>query len=133
MSFENDLASFRDVYNDNFLKVRRASALQMFGLVVRITPTDKGTLRNNWFVGIKKPERKITARSATSPNLIIAKIKNDLSKPTNLGDPIYLSNNLPYAFPIEMGWSRQARGGMIAPNLQYWDAIVQAQSKRLNL
>lgn len=40
------------------------------------------------------------------------------------GEVYYLMNNLPYAKPIEQGWSRQAPLGLVALTVVEWNNIV---------
>ena len=40
------------------------------------------------------------------------------------GDVIYLTNNLPYAVPLEEGYSKQAPAGMVALTVQDFQSVV---------
>jgi hypothetical protein len=44
----------------------------------------------------------------------------------------YLTNNLPYAYRLEYGWSRQAPNGMVGVTVVEFQSIVNAAAKDVN-
>lgn len=108
--------------------IRRIGA-ELFRDIMLGTPVDTGHLRNNWQVGINrritsvkaKPAtagkgkgraRKVAAGRGTGGPALGAGIRKiqGIKKPF---PTIYITNNLPYAVPIEEGHSSQAPSGMV--------------------
>lgn len=91
-----------------------------------------GRFRANWQLGIGAPDRTQTANIDTSPKnrttggtttaRISALIPDDAA-----GRVYYLSNNLPYAIPLEYGHSSQAPGpgGVVGLTVSRFQAIVR--------
>lgn len=101
MSFSGDINKFIRKVDKNALFVFRAVGLDMFGRIVKRTPVDTGRLRNNW---------QITPR-------------------VNLGQRLFITNNLPYAKPIEDGHSKQAPQGMVKVTVSEFDSIVNKAAR----
>ena len=130
MSFSNDL----QVFNKRTLKkaelVKRKSALDLFSAIVLETPVDKGVLRNNWFAAIGSPSAETTRHAAPSGNATVGRIKSAIAN-ADLEQDILLTNNLPYAVPIEFdGHSQKARQGMVRVNTLRWDDIVAVNIRK---
>ena len=130
MSFENDLK----VFNKRTLKkaevVKRKSALDLFSAIVFETPADKGVLRNNWFASIGAPSTALSTSGDIGGNATVARIKSAVAN-ADLKQDILLTNNLPYAVPIEFdGHSHKAPQGMVRVNTLRWSSIVAVNIKK---
>ena len=130
MSFTNDL----QVFNKRTLKkaevVKRRSALDLFSAIVLETPVDKGMLRNNWFATIGAPSSETTANGDKGGNATIGRIRSAIAN-ADLRQDILLTNNLPYAVPIEFdGHSHKAPQGMVRVNTLRWDDIVAVNIRK---
>ena len=130
MSFTNDL----QVFNKRTLKkaevVKRRSALDLFSAIVLETPVDKGVLRNNWFATIGAPSTETTTRADKGGNATVGRIRSAIEN-ANLKQDILLTNNLPYAAPIEFdGHSHKAPQGMVRVNTLRWDDIVAVNIRK---
>ena len=102
----------------------------LFGAVIRDTPVRWGTLRANWIATENSPSSEtIENPGATSgeppaggnmtppefePTVRLVRLKNN----------VHLTNNLPYAIPIER--SR----GMVKRNILRWTTIVRNAAER---
>lgn len=127
--FESQLRGFGIKALDKVDKVRRASALELFKLVIYATPVDSGRLRGNWQTTINSPA--VAALDRTDPNgsLSLAEAMVNLG---GLLDVVWFTNNLPYAERIEYdGWSRQAPEGMVRKHVAQWRRIVEAKARAL--
>lgn len=130
MSFTSDLEKFHKKTMAVHAKVKRASSLDLFSLVVIGTPVDKGVLRNNWFLAVGNPSGEMIDSSDPSGQIAISRMKSDIDK-GDINDDIYLTNNLPYAVPIEFdGHSGKAPDGMVRVNLVRWDSIVKSNTRK---
>lgn len=131
MSFTTDLSKFKKKAMQDYSKVRRTAAISLFSSVVMETPVDKGVLRNNWFASIGNVSSETTTEVDTQGNETIKRIENAI-KGEKLTDPIFLTNNLPYAATIEYdGHSQQAPQGMVRINAARWDEIVKEAIKKV--
>jgi hypothetical protein len=127
--FESQLRGFGIHALDKVDKVRRASVLELFKLVVMATPVDTGRLRGNWQTTINSPAGAATTRDDPSGAAALAEAMANLG---SLADVVWFTNNLPYAERIEYeGWSRQAPEGMVRRHLAQWQRIVSAKAAAL--
>lgn len=124
--FDLELAdAARRIPTSALVAFHKKVALEAFTRIVVRTPVDTGTLRNNWQISVSvpkggtkgKPRKPPGAAEATAEAL---KALKDLP-PFSV---VWLTNNLPYAVPIEDGHSkRQAPQGMVGITI----AELQAQ------
>lgn len=127
--FESQLRGFGVKALDKVDKVRRASVLELFKLVIMATPVDTGRLRGNWQTTINSPAGAATTRDDPSGAAALAEAMANLG---SLVDVIWFTNNLPYAERIEYeGWSRQAPEGMVRRHIAQWQRIVSAKAQAL--
>ena len=112
---------------DRVDKVRRASVLELFKLVIYSTPVDTGRLRGNWQTTINTPKWGVIDRDDAGGAAALAEAMANLG---SLVDVVWFTNNLPYAERIEYdGWSKQAPEGMVRRHLASWQRIVAAKAK----
>ena len=126
MKFSLALDQFGIKVLANTDKVRRASILELFQLVVMSTPVDTGRLRGNWQASVNTPILTETARKDPAGSAVVAEV---LANMGGLPDAVYFTNNLPYAEAIEYGHSKQAPEGMVRKNVARWPDIVRAKAK----
>lgn len=127
--FESQLRGFGIKALDKVDKVRRASVLELFKLVIYATPVDSGRLRGNWQTTINSPATAQIERSDANGGLALAEAMANLG---GLLDVVWFTNNLPYAERIEYdGWSRQAPEGMVRKHVAQWRRIVEAKARAL--
>lgn len=131
MSFHNDLKKFRRKTMQKYVDVKRMSAFDLFSAIVLDTPVDKGVLRNNWFAAINNRALTETTDGSKHGRNTITRI-NAILQSTDEKNDIFLSNNLPYATPIEFdGHSGKAPEGMVRVNTIRWDAIVRRNARKV--
>lgn len=119
-SFSQQLKKFGVTTMDRYSKVRRASALDLFSSIVMDTVVDKGVLKGNWFAQIGSPSYEQSEASDPSGGSTLAQIEQVVSR-VDIEETIYLTNNLPYAVPIEYD---HPDGGMVRINTIRWENIV---------
>lgn len=125
--FEAQLRGFGIKALDQVDKVRRASVLELFKLVIFATPVDTGRLRGNWQTTINSPASAAIGRDDPGGAAAMAEAVANLG---SLTDVVWFTNNLPYAERIEYdGWSRQAPEGMVRRHVASWKRIVAAKAR----
>lgn len=135
MSFADDLKRFSAKTSGNMDQITRTVTMQVANALVQRTPVGNpenwtaefkevgqrlgwfgpgytgGRLRANWQFSQNAPAEgeidKVDKDGASTIGALIAAIGT-----TGAGDVTYLTNNLPYAIPIEYGHSKQAPAGM---------------------
>lgn len=125
--FQGQLTGFGIKTLDRLDKVRRASVLELFKLVIFATPVDTGRLRGNWQTTINSPAGAAINRNDPGGAAAMAEAVANLG---SIVDVVWFTNNLPYAERIEYdGWSRQAPEGMVRKHIASWKRIVEAKAK----
>ena len=130
MSFGTDISRFVNKTDEALTTVFRRSALITFSSVIKRTPVRTGLLRSNWQFGMNvKPTGNVSS-TGKSFGPVVAKVSNGIKK-AELGNVLYLINNLPYAEAIEGGHSRiQAPNGMVKLAVAEWNHTVALQAMR---
>ncbi len=127
--FETQLRGFGITALDKVDKVRRASVLELFKLVIYATPVDTGRLRGNWQTTINTPAGSTREVLDPSGGAALAEVMANMG---GLLDVVWFTNNLPYVERIEYdGWSRQAPEGMVRKHIAQWQRIVGAKAAAL--
>ena len=105
----------------NEIKIR--TALDLMNRIVLKTPVDTGRARGNWQLTQRSPAEDMVpetsakvSSSETPPSAILMEAEQTASG-AQLGDDIWISNNLPYIDALEEGRSQQAPHGMVALSL----------------
>lgn len=87
-----------------------------------------GQFRANWMYSIGSPDFSVTSSKDPSGGESMRK-----AQATNytMGDKIYISNSLPYAYRLEYeGWSSQAPNGMVRISVvEFRDFVKEAAAK----
>lgn len=128
MPFRREVGSWTKKALDQVDKTRRASAFELFRLIILSTPVDNGVLINNWRTQINRPNTDTRETQSAVGADSLREAQSNLGK---LEDTVFFTNNLPYAHRIEFdGWSRyKAPQGMVRKNVVRWDEIVAAKAK----
>lgn len=134
--FELDLEKFADKLMLDITTVRRKLAFDLFGKIVFKTPVDEGRLRANWAMvegsnsvpeNVEEGQRTIGQADNEAKGRVQVAVTGG-GKPF---DFIVITNNLPYAEPIEFGHSQQAPAGMIRVSIAEVQAETEAVLRRL--
>lgn len=133
--FEDDVRKFERKTDKKMEVVVRAIILRIFRKIVFKTPVDKGALRANWQLAIGNvPQGTLELNDKTGTATVSKAAATLLGY--DLGDTIYLANNLPYVRTVEEGgykdgpktiggFSLQAPAGMVSLTLQEFQGIVK--------
>lgn len=128
-TFQADLRKFGKKAMDNADKIRRASALELFQLIIFDTPVDTGRLRGNWQTTINRGANGSIDRLDINGDAAV------LEAMANLGgmlDTVFFVNNLSYAEKIELDGGINERGkGMVRKHIAMWNRIVEAKARAI--
>jgi hypothetical protein len=140
--FEDDIRKFERKTARKMELAARKIALELFRRVILKTPVDKGGARSNWQASLGSPETGTVDATDTQVGPTFRKVVS-ATKGFDVGDTIYLANNLPYIRKLEEGgypdgpkttggFSRQAPQGMVALTVQEFSAIVNQISAEVS-
>jgi len=117
MSFGKDIRLGVEGIKKDVERTIRGAAFAAFKGIILSSPVDTGRFRANWFAAganfsDEKTER--TDKTGSSAVMVMAQRVN-----TQKSFEVFsLTNNLPYAERIELGWSQQAPSGIVRTNLK---------------
>ncbi len=124
MSFGNDLKRFEAKTAEKMERAVRKISLDAFSEIILKTPVDTGRLRANWQVAIGSvPDGTLELNDANG-TATVSKVTAETAR-MELGDVVYLANNLPYARRvINDGYSAQAPAGTFDMTVQRFQVIA---------
>lgn len=140
--FQVDFTKLLKKAGDKARDVVRLSSLKMLESIDQKSPVGDPTMwsspapagytggqfRANWMYSIGSPDFSVTSSKDPSGGESMRK-----AQATNytMGDKIYISNSLPYAYRLEYeGWSSQAPNGMVRISVvEFRDFVKEAAAK----
>ena len=108
MRMEFDTKKLTDKVNKNANVFIRKIVLDGMRRLIRESPVDTGRFKANWSTSINNMHQDTTESTTIQFNKQSKDIRN-----YELGQTMYLHNNLQYAVPLEYGSSKQAPKGWI--------------------
>lgn len=141
-TFSLDVERFVKKAKGNATLVLRKVALDMFARVVMRSPVGNpllwknpappgyvgGRFRNNWYPAVNFYSTDLSASAPDKSGKASMQRINAVVGKAQLGDAITLVNNLPYAWPLETGWSKQAPAGMVGLTVLEFQPLVNRHS-----
>lgn len=132
MKFAADLRKYAEKYKLRMEDVARAVPVELASRVILASPVDTGRFRGNWNVATNRVDATTTDDTDKGGDKAIGRAQ---AVKVQLGDDVYVTNNLPYAQALENGHSQQAPAGMVGVTLRSFTetvnrAVSQAKSKR---
>lgn len=112
----------------------KIAAKEMLTEVVLATPVDTGRARSNWRVGVGSPKTGVVEPYAPGRHLGLGDILNAAGAinagsaliDSSTGDEqFYITNNVPYIYKLDNGWSNQAPANFIRMALDRASARVR--------
>lgn len=122
MTLTGDLQAFKAKTESKMEQAVRAIILQAFGECIRRSPVDTGRFKGNWQTSTAIPAGVLEVMDP-SGGRAIGDLRAALGA-FEVGQTMYLANNLPYAERLEDGWSKQAPAGMVKLTVQRWQPIA---------
>lgn len=128
MSFASDVRRFTLKTEQALDKTTRAITFALFRSVIQDTPVDTGRLKGNWQVSTGAPITGTVTTTDRTGSVTIASMSTAIG---GWGDITFMTNNLPYAEPIEYGHSHtKAPEGMVRKNMARIQHIVAAEARK---
>jgi hypothetical protein len=99
--------------------------------VVEKSPVDTGRFRGNWNVSIGDADLSTTDETDADGEQTIVRGSAVLAGVGAEDTVVYLTNNLPYAVPLENGHSKQAPIGMVGITVSEFQTYVDQEVRKL--
>ena len=99
---------FADDIMEDAHKLQRGMAITVLNNLQLLSPVDTGRYRANHIVSFGSPDMRYTENTG-GMSLAFGAITGMIATELPV---VYIQNNLPYAEPLENGWSNQAAGGI---------------------
>jgi hypothetical protein len=128
-SIQQQLADIAKQSEVKASQVVRASVLEVANRTVLRTPEDTGLLKGNWLAGVNSADESTTQDMDKNGAATVGKISAKING-YKLGDSLFVTNSLPYAYRIEyLGWSERQEGGMMRISVAEFDVIAERMIK----
>lgn len=137
--FSKSLMELASAVEDKFNQVVRKSVLDLFANIIRRSPVDTGTYRASHSLANHEPapDEGIIYLDKDKSEVGMAEA---LAQTTSQGwtwkvgdGTIFIFNNLPYAEPLENGYSGQAPQGIYRQALTESQGIIEKQIMKMKL
>lgn len=146
MAFQVDLRAFIDKAKGNSELVVRKVGLDMLARIIDRSPVGNpdlwqtppaagyvgGRFRGNWQVTFGTQAISETGRIDPSGNDTLRAGQAVMAAYQRGIDSIWLSNTVPYALPLEFGWSSQAPAGVARVTAAEFQQFVNQAAKELS-
>ena len=123
MSFGDDLEAFAKKYEVTADELVQGTLLEMGNSLIEMSPVDTGRFRGNWQHQSAMPANYSNVAFDPSGSATSARIAASLES-VKAGGVEYITNNLPYAQPLEYGSSSQAPQGMVRVTVARFQDIL---------
>ncbi len=130
MSFALDVSKFVEKAKKNPEKVMRQVSIKLFSAIIKTTPVKYGRARMNWMASGGTPASGVTDATDKSGNIAIGNATSFVLKAADWHE-FTLTNNLPYAQPLEYGWSQQAPAGMVRVNVSRFQQLINEEANKV--
>ena len=143
MSFAAEVAKFSLKTQENMDYIERGIIYKMAESLIDMSPVGNpdiwkgsappgyvgGRFRGNWQIGIGAPADGTLNTTDASGGATKTKLASAIEKIT-AGGVTYITNNLPYAIPLEYGHSTQAPAGMVRVTVARFQSIARQLAKQ---
>lgn len=123
-NFSFQVGEFVEQAKEAINATEREIIIEIGRSVIKMSPVDTGLFRNNWNFSISTLDLNTTDEADQSGGKAIARLIDGAIE-FQAGQTAYITNNLPYAIPLEYGHSDQAPGGMVRITLARFTQIVE--------
>ena len=130
MSFSNDLKKISKEIKKDLDSFYRSIALSAGNSLIMLSPVDTGRFRANWNFEIGADNNSTSTNMDKTGTLALGRLRAKV-RVSKMGDVLYMSNNLPYAYRLETGWSAQrpAEQGIVKETARLFDDFIDAAIK----
>lgn len=106
--------------------VRNTSSRISQSLTMEDTPVKSGQARNNWVASVGTPVTEtVKADQYDMTGAERHGMNNEAISRQRPGQPVYITNNLPYIKRLNEGWSQQAPSGFVEAAIQKAAAFIR--------
>lgn len=124
---------------DNFIKkakknpelVVRQVTIKLYSQIIMASPVDTGRFRMNWQATYGTPATGILIGDDPSGSRAINRATDFVMNSTKW-DEFRFTNNLPYAEPLEYGYSQQAPRGMVRVTVTRFQRLLDEAAARMD-
>lgn len=127
MSFSSDIRKFAEKTKLTLDQVHRKVIFDLTNSLVQMSPVKTGRFRNNWQIAEGFPNTN-TTRTTGDPTHRL----QGYAKTVHVGGIVYITNSLPYAIPLEYGWSKQAPQGMVRVTVRDYEQYITNAVRELS-
>lgn len=110
-------------------KTTRGTAISIFSQIIKESPVKTGLFRNNWQTSLGKPETDIVSSPDRQATAALTSMKAATSS-YKIGQTLFMSNNLPYAYALSQGHSKQRPAGWIQRIVMGFQQTVDREAKK---
>lgn len=122
MSFSGDIEAFARKSGESLDKTVRSVTIELGTAIINNTPVDEGRAKGNWQTSTGAPKTGELDRTGDSAS--ISELQQNAG---GAGSVTYISNNLPYIYRLEQGWSDQAAPyAMVRGNFTRIESMINA-------
>lgn len=129
-SFTESLDEFAEYAMDMATQIFRSVVIEVGSSVIRLSPVLTGQFKGNWALTIDTTYTQNTTpvdkEGQDTINEIVRRAQS-----LNYGQTAYIVNNLPYAVPLEYGYSNKAPEGMVRITQARFQEIVNRAVEEL--
>ena len=130
MSFALDVSKFVEKAKKNPETVMRQVSIKLFSAIIKASPVKTGRFRMNWMASDGTPASGTTDATDKSGNIAIGNATSFVLKSADWHE-FTLTNNLPYAQPLEYGWSQQAPQGFVRVNVGRFQNLIDQEAAKV--
>ena len=130
MRFSGDLNKFTEAVEKNHNTVVKKVSFDMVRKIIKRTPVDTGSAKRNWHVDLNNQKKYARSDFDKKGDATIADAMAEINK-VDIGDSVYITNNLPYIEALEDGHSAQAPVGMVKVAVAEFERTVKAAAKAI--
>lgn len=123
-NFSLQVSEFVEKAKGAIQATEREIIIEIGNSVITMSPVDTGRFRNNWNFSINTPDLSTTEEVDPSGAKATARLVDGAIE-FQAGQTAYITNNLPYAIPLEYGHSDQAPEGMVRITIARFIEIVE--------
>ena len=110
-------------------KTIRGTAIQIFSEIIKQSPVKTGRFRGNWQTTLQKPATGVVQGAADSAASAIGEVINT-TKQYKVGQTLFMTNNLPYAYALSQGSSKQRGRGWIERIIMGFQKTIDREAKK---
>lgn len=112
----DQIRAFSKVVERRIDYVHRNLSIMLFTAIVYDTPVDTGLARGSWWPSKNEPIMGGAQRTDKAGTEVVRDIQ-EVCMSANVGEVLWMMNNVEYIVELEYGWSTQSPEGMVRINV----------------